>query len=126
MHAPFCKLCWSWQHQQVCHFSSYLTLALSSPLCPLFHLSFYLILSGRNCLLSPPVLLGYNESTSIRFSQGTTRLMSCPDGERCLSPLQSLVVSLSTYLSYPLSSFLRLEAYCLIEILRHTSSHNFH
>ena len=38
-------LCWSRQHQQVCHFSlfsSYLTLALSLPPCTLLHLSFYL------------------------------------------------------------------------------------
>ena len=78
-------------------FSSYLTLVLSSPPCPLLHLSSYLKLcgrSGRNCLLSPPVLLGYNGSPDTRFSQGTTRLMSLPDGERCLCLPQSLVVSL--------------------------------
>ena len=78
-------------------FSSYLTLVLSSPLCPLLHLSFYLKLcdrSGRNCLLSPPVLLDYNGSLDTRFSWGTVRLMSWPDGERYLRPLQSLVVSL--------------------------------
>ena len=78
-------------------FSSCLTLVLSSPPCPLFHLSFYLKLygrSGRNCLLSPPVLSGYNGSPDIRFSRGTTRLMSWPDGERYLCPLKSYVVSL--------------------------------
>ena len=40
-------------------FSSCLTLVLSSPPCPLLHLSSYLKLcgrSGRNCLLSPSVL----------------------------------------------------------------------
>ena len=77
-------------------FSSYLTLALSSPPCPLLHLSSYLKLCGRssrNCLLSP-VLSGYNGSPDTRFSWGTTRLMSLPDGERCLRPPQSLVVSL--------------------------------
>ena len=41
--------CWSRQHKQVCHFSSllfsyYLILALSWPLRPLLHLSFYLYL----------------------------------------------------------------------------------
>ena len=41
-------LCWSWQHQQVCHFSSYLTLVLSLPPCSLLHLSFYLKLCGRS------------------------------------------------------------------------------
>ena len=49
---------------------------------------------GRNCLLSPPVLLGYNGSRNTRFSPGTTRMMSWPDGERYLRPPQFLVVSL--------------------------------
>ena len=58
---------------------------------------FYLKLSGRsgsNCLLYPPVLSGCNGSPDTRFSWGTTRLMSLPDGERYSRPLQSLVVSL--------------------------------
>ena len=69
-------------------FSYYLTLV---------HLSFYLKLcgrSGRNCLLSPPVLSGYNGSPDTHFSRGTTRLMSWPDGERYLHPPLFLVVSL--------------------------------
>ena len=77
-------------------FSCYLTVVLSSPLCPLLRLSSYLKLfgrSGRNCVLSP-VLSGYNGSPDIRFSRGTTRLTSWPDGERYLRPLQSPVVSL--------------------------------
>ena len=77
-------------------FSYYLTLVLSSPPCPLLHLSSYLKLcgrSGRNCLLSP-VLSGYNGSPDTHFYQGTTRLMSWPDEERYLRPLLSLVVSL--------------------------------
>ena len=93
-------LCWSRQHQQACHSSPplffYPTLVLSLPLCPLLDLSFYLKLcgrSGRNCLLSPPVLSSYNGSPDTRFSWGTTRLMSWPDGERYSCPLQSLVVS---------------------------------
>ena len=76
-------LCWSRQHQQVCHFtflfSSYLTLVLSSPPCPFLHVSSYLKFcckSGRNCLLSPPVLLDYNGSPDTRFSRGTTQLIS--------------------------------------------------
>ena len=59
-------------------FSYYLTLVLSSPPCPLLHLSSYLKLcgrSGRNCLLSP-VLSDYNGSPDTRFSRGTTRLMT--------------------------------------------------
>ena len=78
-------------------FSSYLTLALSSPPCPLLHLSSHLKLcgiSGRNCLLSPSVLSGYNGSLDTCFSQGMTWLMSWPDGERYLHPPLSLVVSL--------------------------------
>ena len=92
-------LCWSRQHHKVCHFSSLLLLSDSrsaSPPCPLLHLSCYLKLcgrSGRNCLFSP-VLSGYNGSPDTRFSRGTTQLMSLPDGERCLRPPQSHVVSL--------------------------------
>ena len=58
-------LCWSRQHQQVCHFSSLFLLSDSRPVLATLsspHLSFYLKLSGRsvrNCLLSPPVLSGY-------------------------------------------------------------------
>ena len=58
--------------------SYYLTLVLSSPLCPLLRLSFYLNLcsrSGWNCLVSP-VLSGYNGYPDTRFSRRTTRLMS--------------------------------------------------
>ena len=78
-----------------------LTLVLSSPPCPLLHLSCYLKLcgrSGRNCPFSPLVLSSYNGSPDTRFSRGTTQLMSLPDGERCLHPLQSLVVSLPLFL----------------------------
>ena len=59
--------------------SYYLTLVLSSPPCPLFHLSCYIKLcgrSGRNCHLSPPALSDYNGSPDTRFSPGTTRLTS--------------------------------------------------
>ena len=98
--APFCKLfagLGSINKPASSLFFFYLTLVLSSPFCPLLHLFFYLKLcgrSGRNCLLSPPALSGYNGSPDTRFSRGTTRLMSWPDGERWLHPLQSLVVSL--------------------------------
>ena len=98
-------LCWSRQHHKVCHFSSLLLLQSDSRsvLATLFllHLSGYLKLcgrSGRNCPTSPPVLSGYNGSPDTRFSQGTTQLMSLLDGERCLRPPQSLVVSLFLFL----------------------------
>ena len=77
-------------------FSSCLTLVLSSTPCPLLHLSSYLKLcgrSGRNCLLSPPVLLDCNGSPDTRFSRETTRPISWLDGVRYLRPPQSLVVS---------------------------------
>ena len=84
-------LCWSRQHQQAISL-------LSDSLCPhycvfLLRLSFYLNFSGRKCLLSPHVLLDYNGSPDIRFSRGTTRLMSWPDGERYSCPLRSCVAS---------------------------------
>ena len=73
-------------------FSSYMTLVLSSSLCSLLHLSCYLNLSGRNCLLSPPVLSGYNGSLDTCFFPETTQLISWGDGERYSCPLQFLVV----------------------------------
>ena len=85
---PFCTLfagLGSTNKSAIFHLFSYLTLVLSSPPCPLLHLSCYLKLcgrSGRNCLLSPSVLSGYNGSLDTRFSRGTSRLMSWPDGER--------------------------------------------
>ena len=101
-------LCWSRQHHKVCHFSSLLLLSDSrSVLATLYllHLSCYLKLcgrSGRNCLLSSPVLSGYNGSPDTRFSRETTQLTSLPDVERCLRPPQSLVVSLLLSLVSPL------------------------
>ena len=59
-------------------FSFYLTLALSSPPYPLFHLFLYLNLSGRSsrsCFLSLPVPSGYDGSPDTRFSLGTTQLI---------------------------------------------------
>ena len=99
-------------------FFSCLTVALSSPPCSLLHLSCYLKLcgrSGRTCVLSPPVLSGYNGSPDTRFSRGTTQLMSLPDGERCLRPPQSLVVSLllslvSTFVFYRTGGVLSLQS----------------
>ena len=85
-------LCWSQQHQQICHFSSLLLLSNSrSVLSSIFP---FTSISVRNCFLSSPVPSSYNGSPDIRFSRGTTRLMSWPDGERYLFLQQSLVVSL--------------------------------
>ena len=98
---PFCKLFAGLGSTSKSSISSllpsYLILSLFSLPCPLLHLSFHLKpsgRSGRNCLLSPPALSDYNGSSDTRFSRGTTRLMSWPDGERYLRPLQSLIVCL--------------------------------
>ena len=76
-------------------FSYYLTLVPLSLPCPHLHLSSYFNFCGRsvrNCLLSPPVLSGYNGSPDIRFYRETSRLMSLPDGERYLRPPQLLCI----------------------------------
>ena len=77
--------------------------AVSLQFCPLLHLSSYLKLcgkSGSNCILSLPVLSGYNGSPDTRFYRGMTRLMSWPGGVRYLRPPQSLVVSLLSTLVF--------------------------
>ena len=68
-------------------------------------------ISVRNCFLSPPVPSGCNGSPDTRFFRTTTWLMSWPDWERYLFPQQCLVVTLLFSL---VSTFLGLEAYCLI------------
>ena len=78
-------LCWSRQHQQVCHFSSLLLLSDSRSV--LATLS-----SPPSFLLSQTLWQIWQELSS--FSRGTTRLMSLPDGERYLRYPQCLVVSL--------------------------------
>ena len=73
------------------------SLSLFSTHCPLLHLSFYLNLSGtsgRNCLLSPPLPLGYDGSLDTPFFRGTTQLVSWLGGVHYFYPLQFLVVSL--------------------------------
>ena len=93
-------LCWSWQHPQVFHFSFLFLLSDSHcPRHPVFSSVFpftSITLADLTGIVfsSPLVLLGYNGSPDTRFSRGTTRLISWPDGERCSRPLQSHVVSL--------------------------------
>ena len=50
---------------------------------------------------------------------------ACQTGSAACA-LRNPLLSLSPYLSYPLSSFLGLEAYCLFQIFWHTGSLNFH
>ena len=87
--------CWYRQHQQVCHFSTPLLLSDSRSVVIILSssLSFLLpqiSLSGKTFFSCPLI---YNGSLGIRFSRGMTRLMSWPDGERYLRPLQFLVIS---------------------------------
>ena len=86
-------LCWSQQHQQVCHFSSLLLSDFRSVLATLsFPPSFLLsqtlwqIWQERSSLSSC--------SIRVQWVPGTTRLTSLPDEKHYLHPLQSLVVSL--------------------------------
>ena len=95
---PFCKLFAGLG--STTKFATSLPVWLSPP-CLLLRLSCNLNLSGRsgrNCLLSPD----YNGSPDTRFSRGTMRLMSWPDGERYSCPLQSLVISLLSSLVFTL------------------------
>ena len=93
---PFCKLtAGSAAPTSLALLFPSLILALSLPLCPLLRLSLYLKLfgrSGRSCLLSPPLLSGYNGSPGTHFSRETKRLMSRLDGYRYSYPLQSLAL----------------------------------
>ena len=85
-------------------FSSYLTLVLSLPPYPPPFLLLPQSLWQEPSPLSPPVPSNYNGSPDTRFSRGTTQLISWPDVERYLRPLQSLVVSLLSLVSTPLFS----------------------
>ena len=67
-------------------FSCSLTLALFLSPCPLLSLSFYPKLSGRNYLLSSPLLSGYNGAQDTHFSRGTTWLMNWPKWGALLVP----------------------------------------
>ena len=92
--APFCKLFAGLGSTSK---SATSLLFLSDPRSVLSSISPFTSLSGRsgrNCLLSPSVLSDYSGSLDTRFSWGTTRLMSWPDGQHYLHPLQFLVVSL--------------------------------
>ena len=99
-------------------FPFYLTLALFLSHCPLFHLSFYLKLSGTSGRNYPcfPLLSGYHGSRDTHYLRTATRLRSWSGGVCYSCPLESLVVSLSSYLSYSLFCFLGLEEYCLNKI----------
>ena len=86
---------WSRQHKS----AIFLLFDFRAVLATLPFLPSFLLLSGgsgRKCLFSH-VLSGLNGSLDTRFSRGTTRLMSWPDG--LLVALQSLVVYLLSVVS---------------------------
>ena len=79
----------------------YLTLVLSSPPCPLLHLSSHLKLcgrSGRNCLLSPSVLSDYNGSPGQSFFPGNDAADELARQEALLVP-SAVPCSLSSLIS---------------------------
>ena len=100
-------LCWSWQHQQVCHFSFLLLsdsrsvlIIMFSPPSFLLPQSFWQELSSfSSCSIRLQWVPGHF------FCRETAQLMSWPDRERYSCPLQFLVVFFS-YLLYPLIIFL--------------------
>ena len=95
---PFCKLFGGLGSTN----KSATFLLLSYSLCsrhPVFSIFPFTSISGRSCLLSPPVLSGYDGFPDTCFFGGMMRLMSWPDRERYLRPLQFLVVSLSSFIS---------------------------
>ena len=69
--------------------------------------------SGRNCFLSALVLSGYNRTSDICFSRGTTWLKNWPNGYSYSCPLQSLAVSFLLSL-VSILVFSRTEVHCLI------------
>ena len=82
---------------------------------PFLRLSFSQTLTGtRYPTFSPSFLTGFDGFTVTHFFRALSLPMCVLYDVRCFSRLQSHVVSLS-----PLVSFLVLEAYCLIKVLRH-------
>ena len=112
--------CWSRPHQQVCHFSSR---------HPVLSLIFPLISNSVADLAGTVFSLLFYQATMdprTLISTGKRRGWWAGQTGSAICALRNPLYSLSSYLSYPLSSYLGLEAYCLIEILWHTGSLDFH
>ena len=112
-------LCWSRQHQQVCHFSSLLPLSdsrfvsatLSSPPSFLLSQTLWQIWQELSSLSSCSIRLQWLPGHSFLPRNDTAYELARRGAQ--LAP-SSISCSLSPYFSCPLLSFLGLEAYCLI------------
>ena len=114
-------LCWSRQHHQVCHFSSLLLLSdfrsvlttLSSAPSFLLRQTLWQIWQELSSLASCSIMLQWVPAHSfLPENDGADKqavIATCS--------FSNPLCSLSSYLSYPLLSYLGLEAYRLIEIL---------
>ena len=118
---------WSWQNQQVCHFSSILLLSESrSVLATLSSLPSFLLYQTQWQIWQELSSLSY-WSIRLQLVTGHSFLPGSNVSDE-LARWGALLApsAIPCSLSYPFLSFLGLKAYCLIKILRHTNSLNFH
>ena len=122
MPATFCKLCWSRQHQQVCHFPSLFLSDSRSVLTTLFSPPCFLLPQSlrkiwQSCLLSSPVLSGYNGDPGHSFLPGNDAADQLATRGALLAP-SAISCSLSPLIS-------RIHSYHFSELRRTVSSKFF-
>ena len=101
--APFFKSCWSWQHLQICHFSSFRV-----SICSCYSILFVSqVLWNIWQKFSTLFFCGYSGFEITHFFFEITRPMNWPDKITCISHAQSFVVVpfllpvVFTVMSYP-------------------------